>query len=231
MTLFWISIILLLVFDDAKHVVVATTGTRLKILNLLQEKGEASVGHLSEDLHLASATVRRHLDVLLRDHLVEYHQVRKSLGRPEYAYTLTEEGQETLPKHYQDLLSGILSELSHLTPDDVNGHNGKELSDLLFLRLAQKAAKPVAESSHEARLSALIEVLNDGDFSPEVETLDGTVRIQLHNCPFRSVAQSQESVCLFDKNLISNMLQAPVEQERCIRNGDRSCCYIAAFGK
>lgn len=222
-------IIPLKALDEENHVVVATSGTRLKILNLLQEKGQASVGQLSKDLDLASATVRRHMDVLLRDRLVEYHQVRKSLGRPEYAYTLTEEGQETLPKHYPRLLSDILAELSQLTQEEVAGHNGKELSDLLFSRLAQKATVPVAGEGRQDRLTALVEVLNEGDFLPEVETLDSAVRIHLHNCPFRSVAQYQESVCLFDQNLISNMLRAPVERERCIRNGDRSCCYIASI--
>jgi len=209
--------------------VVATTGTRLKILNLLQAKGEASVGQLSADLQLASATVRRHLDVLLRDRLVEYHQVRKRLGRPQYAYTLTEEGQETLPKHYQDLLSSVLSELSHLTPDDVNGHGGEEISNLLFSRMAERATRRLTFKGYKARLSALVEILDKGDFLPEVEIKDNAVRIHLHNCPFRASAQKQESVCLFDKNLISSMLRAPVEQERCIRYGDRDCCYVAAI--
>ncbi len=207
--------------------VVATTGTRLKILNLLQKKGDSSVSQLSKYLDLASATVRRHLDVLLRDHLVDYHQVRKSLGRPEYAYTLTEEGHEVLPKHYQDLLSSILSELSELTLEETNGHDGKELSNLLFLKMAKRATRSMAEEGYQARLSALIEILAQRDFLPEVETLDHKIRIHLHNCPFRSVAQSQEVICVFDKTLISNMLQVPVEQESCIRNGNHSCSYTA----
>ncbi|MBM3925780.1 MAG: ArsR family transcriptional regulator [SAR202 cluster bacterium] len=208
-----------------------TTGTRLQILNLLQEKGEASVGQLAEDLALASATVRRHLDVLLRDRLVEYHQVRKSLGRPEYAYTLTEDGQEVLPKHYQDLLSDVLLEMSKLTPEDTMGRDGRALASLVFSRLAEKITQPYQEQDLEPRLAALLDILAKGDFSPDVERLNGGVRILLHNCPYRSVAQSQESVCFFDESLISNLLKAPVEKEQCIRIGHKSCCYIASLGK
>jgi predicted ArsR family transcriptional regulator len=208
-----------------------TTGTRLQILNLLQEKGEASVGQLAEDLDLASATVRRHLDVLLRDRLVEYHQVRKSLGRPEYAYTLTEDGQEVLPKHYQDLLSDVLQEMGKLTPEDTMGRDGKALATLVFSRLAEKITHPYHQQGPEQRLTALLDILAKGDFSPDVERLDGGVRILLHNCPYRSVAQYQESVCFFDKSIISNLLKAPVEKEQCIRNGDKSCCYLATLGK
>ena len=211
--------------------VVATTGTRLKILKLLQEWGEASVSQLSEALNLATATVRRHLDVLLRDRLVAFHEVRKSLGRPQYTFTLTEEGQETLPKHYHELLGSLLSELSHLAPDDVRGLDDNKLPQLLFSRMAEEVTKPYAQEDLKERLSSLMQILTEGDFAPEMEDLDGGLRIHLHNCPYRAVAQSQESVCLLDQALISNMLQAPVERELCIRNGDRHCCYVAAINR
>jgi predicted ArsR family transcriptional regulator len=214
-----------------KPMAAPTTGTRLQILNLLQEKGEASVGQLAGDLELASATVRRHLDVLLRDRLVSYHQVRKSLGRPEYAYTLTEDGQEVLPKHYQDLLSDVLQEMGKLTPEDTMGRDGKALATLVFSRLAEKITHPFQHQDLEQRLAALLDILAKGDFSPDVERLDGGVRILLHNCPYRSVAQYQESVCFFDKSLISNLLHTSVQKEQCIRKGDKSCCYLAAPGK
>ena len=169
--------------------------------------------------------------MLLRDRLVEYHQVRKSLGRPEYVYTLTEDGQEVLPKHYQDLLSDILLEMGKLTPEDTMGRDGKSLSTLVFSRMAEKITKPYQQQSSEERLATLLDILTKGDFSPEVERLDKNVRILLHNCPYRAVAQDQETVCSFDKILIGNLLRAPVEKEQCIRNGDRSCCYLAALDK
>ena len=209
--------------------VVATTGTRLKILNLLQEKGEASVGQLAVDLYLASATVRRHLDVLQRDRLVDYHQVRKTLGRPEYTYSLTEEGQESLPKHYPQLLVALLNELSNLTREEISGFDGKGLSNLLFGKMAALFITSSASDDDEVRLSSLIQVLSEGDFMPEVEKLGNAIRIHLHNCPFRSVALQHEVVCHVDRDIISNLLQVPVEQEHCIRNGDRSCGYVASL--
>ena len=225
----WESITLLSTLNHGKQMVVAATGTRLKILNLLQKREGSSVGYLSRELDLASATVRRHLDVLLRDRLVDYKQVRKSLGRPGYAYVLTEEGQEILPKRYRDLLSSVLSELSELTPEDTKGHDGKELSNLLFRRMANRATRSVDKGGHKARLSALVDILAELDFRPEVEIMDQTVHIRLHNCPFRSVVKGQELICVFDKTLIGNMLQVPVVQENCIRNGSSSCSYTTGL--
>ena len=47
------------------------------------------------------------------------------------------------------------------------------------------------------------------------------------NCPFRSVALQNKSVCTFDLNLISTMLDLNVEREQCIHDGDTGCTYTA----
>ena len=99
-----------------------------------------------------------------------------------------------------------------------------------FLRMADKASEPHADQELEFRVEALKETLEQRDFIPQVESHGNTVRIELHNCPYRSVAQSVEAVCQFDKSLISNILNSPVERERCIRDGDRSCCYVRDGG-
>ena len=89
-------------------------GSRLRILRLLQRQEHASVEQLSKEMELASATVRRHLDILQRDQLVSFTQVKKKTGRPEHTYYLTETGQETLPKNYSSLLSRLLEEIRSL---------------------------------------------------------------------------------------------------------------------
>ncbi len=71
---------------------VALEGTRLKILNILRSQGSVTVEDLAKDIGLASSTIRRHLDILQRDQLVAFDQVRRKLGRPEFAYRLTEHG-------------------------------------------------------------------------------------------------------------------------------------------
>ena len=57
-------------------------GTREEILALLRRHTSMSVEELARAIGLAPATVRRHLDVLLRDDYVEVSQVRGGTGRP-----------------------------------------------------------------------------------------------------------------------------------------------------
>ena len=209
-------------------------GTRLRILQILQKSGNDSVERLAKSIGLAPATIRRHLDILQRDRLVAFQEVRKKTGRPEYSFYLTEDGQEALPKDYDLLLNMIIRELSELGADETRGRNGEEILELLFQRLSGKVWKryeaEVSGKDLGFRLSALMDLLKQGDFFPEAEVVGGTLRIKLLNCPFRSVALQNKAVCSFDANLISTMLDVDPTREACIHDGDAGCMYSADVG-
>ena len=86
-------------------------GSRFRILQQLQKKTNDSVGGLAESMGLAPATIRRHLDILQRDRLVAFEEVRKKTGRPDYSFYLTEDGHQALPKSYDVLLRLLVDEL------------------------------------------------------------------------------------------------------------------------
>ena len=209
-------------------------GTRLRILQLLQKNENDTVDGLAKTIGLAPATIRRHLDILQRDRLVAFQQVRKKTGRPEYSFFLTDQGQEALPKNYDLLLNMVVGELSTLSPEDTEGRDGDGLLELIFKRLSEKAwseyQEEVAGKDLERRLSTLMALLQQQDFFPEAEVVDGTLRIKLLNCPFRSVALQNKAVCFFDANLIASMLDLDPEREACIHDGDSSCMYTATIG-
>lgn len=210
-------------------------GTRAKILNLLQREGSATVDSLAKSLGLTSATVRRHLDILQRDRLISYREVRKKTGRPEYSFSLTEGGHEALPKHYHRMLSLMLREMSSLTPEAIQGKTGPEILTIVFQRIAQQEIRQYGErldgKSPKERVSTLLKVLEDQDFVPEVEEADGVVRIRLLNCPFRYAALDNNAVCIFDHSLISSILQAPVRRETWVQQGDHCCTYIVNISR
>ena len=206
-------------------------GPRQEILKLLQRHDRASVDQLSREVGLASATIRRHLDILQRDQLITYGQLKKRTGRPEYTYYLTELGQESMPKDYGRLVGRLLRELSSLSPADVMDQCGAELLQLLFRRMASQTAAMTQVSVDEPfsqRLTKAVAVLQQERFDPEVQEVDGTVSILLHNCPFRSAALENDSVCTYDSLVLSTVLGTSVSQEKCIHNNDSVCCYVVS---
>ena len=209
-------------------------GSRLRVLQLLQKNGTQTVDGLAEAIGLAPATVRRHLDILQRDRLVAFREVRKKTGRPEHSFYLTEGGHEALPKGYDQLLAMVVEEFSSLTADDTASRTGQQLLELVFRRLSNSVvetyAGELAGKGLDHRLATLTHHLGQANFSPEVAISDGILRIKLLNCPFRSVALQNKAVCTFDHSLISSILEVGVEQEECIHDGDQSCMYTAVVG-
>lgn len=207
-------------------------GTRLQILLTLQKKGRDTVESLAHSLELAPATIRRHMDILQRDRLIAFTEVKRPTGRPEYSFFLTEAGHEVLPKNYGRLLDSMFREVSALESKDINGLDGPQMVTLLLSRIAQRIAdrSPVSEGDNLAdRAKVLAKVLQEEQFVPQVDSDDHSIRIQLFNCPFRSVALEHDAICDFDSKLISAVLGTDVSMERCVISGDSSCCYVASF--
>jgi predicted ArsR family transcriptional regulator len=207
-------------------------GSRLEIFDVLQKRGSVTVDQLAREIGLASATVRRHLDILQRDHLVSSRRVRKKTGRPELAYSLTEEGLESGHRNYRQLLLQLLGEIENLSPSDLAGREGGELVRILMARVADQLSGAYRQPkglSATMRLAKLEQALVEGGFSPEIAEEDGRVEVRLCNCPYRAAALCQKSICLLDRTLISTILQVEPVCQSTIHDGSSACCYVATL--
>ncbi len=206
-------------------------GSRVRILNLLLQRKQATVDQLSREMGLASATVRRHLDILQRDNLVAYQQVKKRTGRPEHTYFLTEAGQEYLPKGYNVMLARLVQKLSGLPPEELGSQSGDNLLRSLFQEMAKEAlvgSEGLEAQPLDQRVRKAMAVLESERFLPRLEEGPDGLRLRLHNCPFRSVAMGHPAVCEFDQSILKSLFGNSVVKETSIRNGGQSCCYLVS---
>ena len=204
-------------------------GTRLQILLTLQRKGRDTVESLAHSLGLAPATIRRHMDILQRDHLIAFQEVKRPTGRPEYSFFLTEAGHEELPKNYGQLLDSLFQEIMSLEKKDVEGQDGKGLIEIILARIAKRIADRAQVSPDDdlnQRATTLAAVLEQEQFTPLVEQKGGRVHVELFNCPFRSVALEHKFLCAFDYHLLTGILGTSVSMEKCVAWGDSSCSYV-----
>jgi predicted ArsR family transcriptional regulator len=190
--------------------------SREAILDILRHRDGVSVDELARSLGLAGATVRRHLDVLMRDGYVSVAQVRGGTGRPRYAFSLTEAGAELFPHHYVRLTRRLVDEIVALAPEDTAGRSGSELAGLLFeklaSRLAQEYSARVEGSTLEARVRSAAALLANDGFDYEVEATDGDLRLLGRGCPcarFDSVGIAP-GACSHDRRLLETLVAAPV---------------------
>ncbi|MBI4308589.1 MAG: ArsR family transcriptional regulator [Chloroflexi bacterium] len=209
-------------------------GTRPQILDFLLRQRTATVEDMAASFNLAPATLRRHLDILQRDNLVAYQRVRRKAGRPEYAYFLTEEGMDRLPKSYGRLLATLMQEIGAMTAEDVAGHDGRQILEMVCRRvgerLVERHAGRVNGKGFEGQLAELVRILSEEDFYPELDWASpDRLRIRLMNCPYRCAAQGNHAVCCADMALIKNVLHTDVEREQCLADGSPSCSYLVTI--
>ena len=156
-------------------------GTRGQILNILRRSAAASVDDLASELGLAGATVRRHLDVLLRDDFVAVAQVRGGAGRPRQIFSLTEEGGELFPHHYVRITHRLIEEVMALTPDETAGRDGSDLAELVFSKMCERLfneyGSRVIGDTVEDRINVMLALLEDEGLDFELEHAQGTLRL------------------------------------------------------
>lgn len=193
-------------------------GTREAILGILRRRDGVSVDVLAGELSLAGATVRRHLDVLLRDDLVSVEQVRGRTGRPRYAFSLTERGAEQFPHHYVRLTHRLLDEIVRLDAGETEGRDGTALADLLFDKMSGRLADEYAsrvngETVEERVRSAAALLAEEGlDFEIEAKGEDGQGIVLLgRGCPCVRFSNGREAAsCDHDRRLLEEVIGAPV---------------------
>ncbi len=204
--------------------------SRTEILSLLQRKPGLTIDELAQSFDLAAGTVRRHLDILQRDRLVDCRSQRRDLGRPVFVFSLTEDGQERLPKDYQRLSTQIVRQLAHLPQQGAKQQSGVALLESVFSTMSQEVVAryqaQLTDKKFAERVAVLQSILTNEHFAPEMEAGPEGLSIHLHNCPFRSTALENPSVCNYDSQLIAQVLKAVPDLPFCITQGDVRCSYF-----
>ncbi len=198
--------------------------TRERILNILKERGQATVDELSRELELTTVTVRHHIDILRGEGLVAapHARRRKAPGRPKHVFTLTEKASTLFPKRYSQLVTQILGEVrAHFSPDEVD-----QMVRRIGERMANQANIPSGDD-FQARLAAVVEFLDDLGYMAQWEPSDdGGYLLYIANCPYEGIPQQERQVCAIDFAMLTRLLDAPLERVASAAKGDRQCAYV-----
>jgi len=192
-------------------------GTRAQIVELLRQRGKATVDDLTRVLDLAPATVRRHLDVLQRDGQIALETVRRATGRPHYVFTLTQTGRHLLPGHYIGVAGRLISELLALRPVDTRGKDGRGVALLAFERMGaavlQACERRVTASKLPDRLRQAVDALADGGIVVEAAARRGGYLLRVRDCPCRLAQSTRQGACRQAESLLGSLLRTQIRRE------------------
>ncbi len=189
-----------------------------------------SVAQLTESLKLSPQAVRRHLDGLRADALIDVRQVRHGVGRPSLVFFVTERGEEMGGRTYVQLLSRMFRHLEKLDAGKISGATGRQVVDQVFSGIAEEvAADHRAEVRGETlglRVEEVSRALNQEGIVDGWEKDGDDFHLVNGDCPYLKLAEMSEAACRADRHSIELLVGARVEQTRRIVDGAPCCEYI-----
>jgi predicted ArsR family transcriptional regulator len=216
-----------------------SAGTRGQVARLILELGPCTAVTLGERVGLTPAAIRRHLDNLLADGLIETRTARtygaRGRGRPARVFVITDAGRSAFEHTYDDLAAGALRFLERTYgPQAVAEFARQQVAET-----ERRYAPVVAQAGDlRTRVQALTEALSADGYaaaaSPVITAAAGIngkpagvtptgQQICQHHCPVAHVAAEFPQLCEAETEAFGRLLDVPVRRLATIAHGDGIC--------
>jgi predicted ArsR family transcriptional regulator len=201
-------------------------GTRGRIARLILENGPVTAASLSARLGLTSAAVRRHLDNLLADGMVEVRTARtygsRGRGRPARLFAITDAGRSAFEHAYDDLATSALRFLA----ERVGPGAVAEFARQQIAELERRYQPAVAAAEPAERVQALAAALSADGYAASAggaPATGGGEQLCQHHCPVAHVAAEYPQLCEAETEAFGRLLGTPVQRLATIAHGDGVC--------
>lgn len=195
--------------------------TRDAIARSILENGPSTASTLSKRLALTPAGIRRHLDLLVADGILEARDPRvgstRGRGRPSKVFLMTDEGRSQFEHTYDDLAVAALKFMAAHSGD----HLVTAFAESRAEDIERKAAPFLAERTK--KIDALASFLTEQGYAASVEKRGTGEEICQHHCPIAHVAAQYPQLCEAETQAFSRLLGTHVQRLATIAHGDGVC--------
>ncbi|MER7760885.1 ArsR family transcriptional regulator [Streptomyces sp. NPDC097619] len=205
--------------------------TRNRVARSILDHGPSTVADLAQRLGLTQAAVRRHLDALLSEGMLEAREQRvygaRTRGRPAKVFALTDGGRDAFDQSYDSLAVEALRWIAQ----SAGGGDHGEAAVAAFARarldvqaVAYRAA--VEAVAPEQRTEALAKALTADGYAATAKSAPGPhsgEQLCQHHCPVAHVAEQFPQLCEAETEVFSKLLGTHVQRLATIAHGDGVC--------
>ena len=204
-------------------------GTRDTVVRLLLERGPTTAAALAEELGLAAAGVRRHLDALVAEGSVTTrpepsvpHQ--RGRGRPARQHLLTRTGRARAGRDADgaaDLATAALRALAETAGEEaVRAFARRRVTDLVG---SAADPDPAGTPDRSGRVAALAGALSDAGYPASARRAASGDQLCQHHCPVAHVAAEFPQLCEAESEVFAQLLGTHVQRLSTIARGDAAC--------
>lgn len=205
--------------------------TRDRVARTILVDGPSTAAGLAAGLGLTAAAVRRHLDTLLAQGLIEERVPRagasaaRGRGRPARLFVVTDAGRDSFDQAYDDLAASALT--------FVQAQGGREaVAAFARQRVAELESRyrPVVDRAPEGSRTEALAVALSGDGYAATTVAAGTPgtdaageQLCQHHCPVAHVAEKFPELCEAETEVFARLLGTHVQRLATIAHGDGVC--------
>ena len=225
--------------------------TRGQVARLILELGPCTAATLGGRLGLTPAAIRRHLDNLIADGMIETRTARtygnRGRGRPAKVFVVTDAGRSAFEHAYDDLATSALRFLERT-------YGPQAVAEFARQQVAETERRylPVVAQASDltARVHALADALSGDGYAAaagpapaigpgttrkpraragnkgtavSAEPIDNGAQICQHHCPVAHVAAEFPQLCEAETEAFGRLLGTPVRRLATIAHGDGIC--------
>ena len=224
-----------------KNVGTAEGPTRGQVARLILELGPSTAATLGGRLGLTPAAIRRHLDNLLAEGLIETRTARtygnRGRGRPAKVFVITDAGRSAFEHAYDDLATNALRFLAETAgPEAIAEFARRQVSDL-ERRYAPgggqgRPGQPGPGAGRGAVRRRLRRLRGPGARDRWLGQAEGGEQLCQHHCPVAHVAAEFPQLCEAETEAFGRLLGTPVQRLATIAHGDGICTtHVTCVGK
>ncbi len=201
--------------------------TRNRVARSILDHGPSTVAELAGRLGLTQAAVRRHLDALVTDGVVEAREQRvygaRTRGRPAKVFALTDGGRDAFDQSYDKLAVDALRWIAE------QGGGPEAVAAFARARVAAQASayrKAIEAAGPDERTEALAKALSVDGYAATARSAPlphkGEQLCQ-HHCPVAHVAEQFPQLCEAETEVFAELLGTHVQRLATIAHGDGVC--------
>lgn len=191
-----------------------------ELLEFLHRSDGADVQQLCDLLDVTRNAIRSRISRLETLRLVEVQQVSQGRGRPRNVYRLTADGISALGEDYRQLAIVMWESICKIADEAVRESLLLDIRN----RLASRFRRTIGGSEDlTARLTDLVGQMRKTGFNVESDSSTALPILRESNCPFPMLADIDDRICEMERQVVEEVLGAPVEFKNRCRDGHHCC--------
>ncbi len=176
---------------------------------------------MANELSITEMAVRRHIQTLERDRLIQSEIKKQTMGRPSKVYQLAPQGEDFFPKKYKEFSLELMQGIKEAGQEQL-------LQEIIVKKREKQFEQHQSEFKDKSfleKLNALKKMQEQDGYMPKLENRDGVIHFKELNCPLVEVAKEFPQLCQAEREVIEKFLGAELTGITSMVEGHTCCHY------